>query len=65
MADLAGFISELKDNLSNEAFQTFKEVLGQYKKVNRQCYELCAPENLLEYMVMAEVGSKDGALYIV
>ena len=34
MASLSSFIKDLQDNLSNEAFQSFKEALGKYKKVS-------------------------------
>lgn len=33
MANIASFISELQDNLSNEAFQMFKAALSKYKEV--------------------------------
>lgn len=35
VANVASFIEELQDNLSNEAYQTFKTELGKYKKVSR------------------------------
>ena len=34
MANIASFIKELQDNLSNEAYQKFKTELGKYKKVS-------------------------------
>lgn len=36
MANISSFIKELQDNLSNEAYQTFKTELGKYKKVSKQ-----------------------------
>ena len=37
MANIASFIQELQDNLSNEAYQTFKTELSKYKKVSCLC----------------------------
>ena len=34
MANISSFIKELQDNLSNEAYQTFKTELSKYKKVS-------------------------------
>ena len=36
MATVAGFISEIQDSLSNEAFQRFKKALAAYKEVSLQ-----------------------------
>ena len=37
LASIASFIKELKDNLSDESFQTFKEALSKYKEVSTCC----------------------------
>lgn len=64
VTSIAGFIDEIRDNLSEQAYTSFKAALGTYKKVISFTVYCVVTLNLLDEDLFFKIDAEKGHLYL-